>query len=572
MDEAFIQSIKDRIKLYDIISEKVRLRRSGNDWIGLCPFHKEKSPSFRVSDSNGYYHCFGCGEHGDIFTFIQKTHNVNFGEAVEILANKYGIALPARKVYVNQFQALYALMESIAQWFSARLHDHIGSNAINYLTQRHINIESIKKFRLGFCPDNNALLSYLKSLSISDELLIRSGVFFRSNYNNTIVNRYAGRIIFPIFDRNNHCIGFGGRVLESSKSPKYINSPETEIFSKKNQLYGYSIARHSKQIILVEGYLDVISLHQVGFSGAVAPLGTAISKEQIEMCWNVCDNPIVAMDGDNAGIMASYRMLDRILPHLRAGKSFNFAQMPQGIDPDILAANDKIEQLKDIFSHAISLSEWLWTGAFMLKPANTPEQKAAVIQEVLQKIQNIKDKVVQKLYVQSMKTLGHQYVVKKSVQNNKPFTTIIPVRDKIEKILLVTVINHPYILDRVVEDFAKIEIKNQKRQKLKERILELYNLLGNNDEKYIAAMKELAIKGYDMQDINLHAPFSSVNATDEEALCGWKKFFKHFSSYPNIDSDLQNAASDLKYSFSQDDWQRLKALKEERIRIKKGTK
>ncbi|MDR0678463.1 MAG: toprim domain-containing protein, partial [Holosporaceae bacterium] len=364
---------------------------------------------------------------------------------------------------------------------------------------------------------------------------------------------------------------FGGRTIIKTDAAKYINSPETEIFVKSDHLYGYSLAKKGKthEIILTEGYLDVISMHQAGFDGTVAPLGTSISKTQINMCWNICDNPIVSLDGDAAGVKASYRWIDKILPLVEAGKSFKFAKLPQDADPDQLIIDGKSDIIKCAIKDALSLSDWIWEGAFLLYPSETPEQKAAIIKMLMGKIATISNTSVKKLYMQTLKQKEQDLYRRKftSPVEKRSIRPIISVREKIEKIFIVTIINHPYIINKVIESFVKLEFSSLRMKKLRERILDCYDIyFSGKMDKYetaIMALKNDTIT--DLEDVELHAKFSSKNATDDEAMEGWLKMMDNYHAEPIIAADLQTAASSLKSSFSENDWKRLKALKQEAI-------
>lgn len=578
-NDDFIRLLKEKVQLYDIVSPKVRLQKSGSGWIGLCPFHKEKTPSFRIDDQRFY--CFGCGEHGDVISFVQKIENFSFREAIKYLANMYNVPLPSENISTeNPLKPVYGALEAINQYFIKQLQSNAGTLAKEYLYSRNITDESIDKFQLGLSPDNNELLRILKKQGMSDDLLIRTGVFIRSNYGGNIVNRYSGRLIFPIFDSYGRCVGFGGRTIGKSNVAKYINSPETEVFSKHDLLYGYSIARRSKskQLIVVEGYLDVIAMHQAGFDGTVAPLGTAISKSQINLCWRVCDFPIVALDGDNAGILAAYRWIDRIFESLVPGKSFKFARLPEHTDPDILLSNGQRQVLEISLKNAVSLPQWLWDGAFVLNPVDTPEQKAAVIKKIFEKINLISDEAIRRFYYQDIKNLEREIYRSKSkkVPNmslEMKITSVLPVQEKFEKIFIVTIVNHPYIIDIVIEDFVKLEMRNAETRKLQKKIVGFYELITKDKKKYEQKMLSLKSEIKSMEnDVILHAKFASENSSDEIALEGWNNAMNSFSARPVLTRDLQSAVSSLKSSFSEDDWLRLKALKREDIFVKRKWK
>ncbi len=574
MDKNFIDFLKSRASILDVISNKVKLTRSGKDWFCRCPFHSEKTASFKVDPNSGYYYCFGCGAHGDVINFVMEFEKITFQEAVEYIANMYGVQVPIKeKSKIPDINTkIYSALEVIKNLFASQLHEKMGVEAKDYLNSRKISPESIAKFQLGFASEKQNIVPFLKKSGFSEDLLIKTGVFYKNQYNNELVNRFAGRLIFPIIDSSGKCVGFGGRIITKSDGAKYLNSPESEIFVKSRHLYGYSLAKRGKtrEVVITEGYLDVIAMHQAGFDGAVAPLGTSISETQINMCWKICDNPVIALDGDNAGVKASYRWIDKILPSLIPGKSFKFAMLPQNADPDSLIFNNRIDVILDAIKNATQLSNWIWDGAFQLHSSETPEQKAALVKMLKEKIDVIKDSTIRKLYLQHIKQNEQNLYRKKGkpFKNGMLIKPVISVKEKIEKILLVTIINHPYILDKVIESFAKIEFSIEVRQKIKNKILDFYGkyFVNGEHDKYIEVVKSLEKEVTDFaNDIELHANFVGKNADDEDVIDGWNKFYEEYFSGPIIAEDLQSASSSLKFSFSDDDWQRLKALKKESL-------
>ncbi|MDR2107465.1 MAG: DNA primase [Holosporaceae bacterium] len=581
MNKEFIDFLKSKASIVDIVSARIRLRRSGRDWFGLCPFHKEKTGSLKVDSEKGYYYCFGCGAGGDVISFVQNFDKIGFTEAVEYLANLYGIRLPKKeKTFFDPDKAVYDALREIKDLFAKKLKEPAGKEAAEYLESRKISQESVEKFQLGFAPIGGDLVCSLGRAGFSEDVLLRTGVFNRSKYNGELVNRYGGRLIFPIINLAGKCVGFGGRILRQTDAAKYINSPETDVFVKSDHLYGYHLAARGKtgEIILTEGYLDVISMHQAGFDGAAAPLGTSVSETQIKMCWNVCSDPVVALDGDSAGVKASYRWLDKILPLIAAGKSFKFARLPEGADPSQLISEDKCEIIRDAVRDAIPLSDWMWEGAFLLYPSETPEQKVAVIKMLTDKANTIGDVSVRKLYLQILKQKERELYRRKFApqtpkENLKP---PISVRKKLEKIFIVTILNHPHITDTVMESFVRLEFEDFRMRKIKNRLLECVERRSNEGEKdhknreaAIAILKD-EMAG-DIKETEMHAKFSREDATDEEAISGFFDLVEKYYSEPLMMRDLQTAVSSLKSSFSENDWQRLKALKQEVIsnRIKK---
>lgn len=574
MNKDFVEYLKSRISIVDIISARIRLHKVGNVWKALCPFHKEKTGSFHVDEAKGLYHCFGCDAGGDSIKFVMNYEKVSFWEAIEIIANQYGIEVPKNDSAQKEdpLARLFEIMNYSKNYFAESLNSKSNSTARGYLNLRKISEEQIEKFQLGFAPANSDLYNLLKKKGFSNDELVRTGIFIKSDYKNEFINRYRGRLIFPIVDSRDKCVGFGGRILEKSEKAKYINSPETEIYRKSQQLYGYNLARKgkSRQIIISEGYLDVISLHQAGFDGAVAPLGTAISAAQIGMCWRVCDNPVIALDGDSAGVKASYRWIDRILTCLEPGKSFKFATLPQGADPDLLVYNNQISTITEAINNAIPLSQWLWDGGFSLFPSETPEQKAELIEMLIRKAESIKNISVRNFYIQDIKNRQRSlYKSKTRVTKKENLRSATPAKEKIEKILVVTLINHPYIIDRVAEDFIKLEFENTEMKVLKDKILKNYaDFAEESPEKFVESVIRLQdAVDENFGDIAMHANFADKNVADDIAFAGWSELLKRHLSEPLLDRDLQKASSN--FVFSEDSWQKLKALKSEVLNRRK---
>lgn len=591
MQKDFIEFLKSRASPVDVFSKYVKLTRKGKDWFCRCPFHSEKTGSFKVNPESGLYYCFGCGAHGDMIKFVMEMEKMTFAEAVKSIAEMYGIRVPeheeAQSAENMMMKKLYLALEIISDYFSQQIVERAGTEALSYLKERNVSAESIEKFKLGFATNEAELIFELRKNGLLEDTLVKTGVFFKSSYKNELNDKFSGRITFPIIDYKDRCVGFGGRIIKKSDAAKYINSPETDIFIKNQQLYGYHIAKRSrsKQIILVEGYLDVISMHQAGFDGTVAPLGTAISEHQINMCWKMCDNPVIALDGDNAGLKASFRWIDKILPTLQPGKSFKFARLPQDSDPDSLILNDQSDIIYEAVQNAISLSDWMWEGAFLLYPSETPEQKAAIIKMLFEKIDLIKDASIKKLYAQYVReregdlyrysrhkkgfTNGFENeqngAVAKTVSAMAPVRAAIPMKEKIEKILVVTIIKHPYIIDRIIEEFTKLDFRSPSMVKLKNDILNIYNkyYVSGEYEAGQGAIRGLVKFVADAEaDISVHAKFLlKEDVSEDDVVSGWLAFSEKYLSGPAMAEDLHNAAVSLRSDFSESNWNRLKALK-----------
>lgn len=564
MHKDFIDFLKESISITDVVSRKVKLRKVGHDLFGLCPFHSEKTGSLKVDPEKGLYYCFGCGAHGDIFSFIMDTEKIDFKDAVEYLANAFGIPMPKETHVFDKNQEIYKVINIIKEWFSEQLKTPEGEKAREYLKSRSILNESIEKFELGYAPEGRALQNYLFKAGYSEDILLKTGAFFKSE-NKPIYNRYHGRLIFPIFDAKSRCIGFGGRVLDNLDTAKYINSPESNIFIKNENLYGYQIAKKArlKEIMIVEGYLDVISLHQEGFSGALAPLGTAISSSQIEMCWALTDTPFIALDGDLAGQKASYRWCDKILPLLRPGKSFKFVRFPELKDPDELIRSGESHKIKESLDNALNLFEWLWEGALLFNEYDTPEKKASIIKNLLEKIETIKDLIVKKFYVYEIKKREKSFYKSSYIPKTYFVTPITPAKGRIEKFLIVTLLEHPYIINNVIEKFVEFNFSDPTMEKIKDKMLEVYNNFydKSNFVEKIEEIKNLGILEDDKLTVSLTQKILDDNKIQE----AWLAAFEEYFNMPNMRDDLQKAASSLKSTFSHDDWQKFKALKKESV-------
>lgn len=405
-----LDEIKDRLSLTQLVGKAVKLTRKGREYWGCCPFHHEKTASFTVSDERGAYHCFGCGAHGDIFTFVQETEKLNFVETVERLAQMAGVALPKESVEERKREkekkSLFDVLEEACAFFEQKLFEPVGHQAFFYLQKRGLSEEFIRRFRLGYAPAGNMLKEYFAAKNIPEAMQKDAGILGYSQQRGEYFDYFRERIIFPIFDKKNRVIAFGGRVLDSSE-PKYLNSPETDVFSKGATLYALNFAaesaRKSERVIGVEGYMDAISLHAAGIFQAVAPLGTALTERQIEMMWRLAPEPVLCFDNDTAGHNAAMRAAMRALPLLKAGYSLSFVFTPEGFkDPDeFVKAQGKFGFEELVKTRGVPLSEFLWNSLKAQKAIDTPERLADLEKRLLQAAQSIQDVSVQAFYKQN---------------------------------------------------------------------------------------------------------------------------------------------------------------------------
>ena len=412
LPNGFLDELRSRICLSDVVGRKVQwdLRKSnqarGDMW-APCPFHQEKTASFHVDDNKGFYYCFGCQAKGDAIGFIKETENVNFIEAVEILASEVGLQMPEfdpkSKEKADRNKILLEIMEQSVNFFRLTLNSNQGKHALEYLKKRGLSSDAIERFEIGFAPaDQTTLTQKLIDKGYDLDAIIETGMSVKSDESNRLYDRFRGRIMFPIRDSRGRCIAFGGRSLDSTARAKYLNSPETPLFDKGSNLYNLVSARSAvgrgEPLIVAEGYMDVIALDSGNFNGAIAPLGTAITEKQLQLMWRISPEPIIALDGDKAGLRAAYRLIDLSLPLLRTGKALRFSIMPEGKDPDDLIRNEGASVFKNLIDEAVPMVDLIWKREIEGKSFDSPERRAGLDKSLSDVIALIKDKNLKNHY------------------------------------------------------------------------------------------------------------------------------------------------------------------------------
>ncbi|MBV8392813.1 MAG: DNA primase, partial [Alphaproteobacteria bacterium] len=404
----FLDELRARVSLSDIVGRKVALKRkNASEFAGLCPFHNEKTPSFTVSDKKGFFHCFGCGEHGDAVGFVMKTEGLSFPESVEKLAREVGLpvprASPQERERAERASTLQEVVEQAARWFQKQLRLPVGRHGLDYLRGRGLSDEVIEDFRLGFAPDSrDALLGALKREGATLDKLVEAGLVIQpEERGRDPYDRFRGRVMFTINDRRGRAIAFGGRVMGQGE-PKYLNSPETPLFHKGANLYCLDRAREAatkdQPVVVAEGYMDVIALHGAGFTGAVAPLGTALTEAHLAELWRLAPEPVLCFDGDAAGQRAALRALDRALPLLKPGHSLRFVTLPPGEDPDSLIGHSGAPVFGESLRTAKPLAEVLWQSELAARSVDTPERRADLERRLMARAGQIADRTVHAEY------------------------------------------------------------------------------------------------------------------------------------------------------------------------------
>lgn len=420
---AFLDEIRDRVPISSVIGARVSWDRKKTnaprgDYWACCPFHGEKSPSFHCEDKKGRYHCFGCGVSGDHFKFLTELDGLAFPEAVERIAELAGVPLPARDEHSEQREkqraSLTDVMEMATAFFQERLHSSDGAKARAYLRERGLSPATQSAFRLGYSPDSrNALKEHLAAKGVGKDDIEACGLVVFGEDIAVSYDRFRDRIMFPIPDSRGKIIAFGGRALSPDVSAKYLNSPETELFHKGNVLYNFVRARKSLAkggtVIAVEGYMDVIALAQAGFDNVVAPLGTALTENQLELLWRMSGEPVLCFDGDQAGLKAAWRTADLALPAIQPGRSVRFALLPEGKDPDDLVKDDGPDAFRAVVAEARPLAELLWMRETAGGVFDTPERRAELEKTLRELTGRIRDESVRFHYNQDMRDRVHSF-------------------------------------------------------------------------------------------------------------------------------------------------------------------
>ncbi|WP_135450358.1 DNA primase [Tabrizicola caldifontis] len=418
----FLDELRTRVTLSSIVGRKVTwdMRKSNmakGDFWAPCPFHQEKSASFHVDDRKGFYYCFGCHAKGDAVTFVKESENLGFMEAVEILAHEAGMQMPARDPKAaeraDRRTLLHQVMDEAVKFYRLQLKTAAGAEARAYLTQkRRLTEEAWERWDIGWSPDNaQAVVEALAAKGISPDLMVASGVVARHD-SGRHYDRFHGRIIFPIRDARGRIVSLGGRSLDPNARAKYLNGPETELFDKGRSLFNHGPAREAagkgKTLIVAEGYMDVIALSEAGFTAAVAPLGTAVTEDQLRMIWRIADEPIMALDGDSAGLKAAQRVIDLALPLLEVGKALRIAILPGGMDPDDLIRTHGAPAMQAIIDNAKPMVQLLWQRETEGRVFDSPERRAALDKVLRGHLARITDPSIRSHYAEEMKRLRHE--------------------------------------------------------------------------------------------------------------------------------------------------------------------
>jgi DNA primase len=492
LPQHFKDELRRRTSLSQVIGRHVKLTKKGDRYVGLCPFHQEKTPSFHVRDGDGYYHCFGCGVSGDAISFLCEKEGLGFMDAVRQLADAAGMDVPESKpqdpeLTAKRNKSMVILDESARQFQSALA---AGDNpAAAYLKKRGIDQSAIETFRLGFAP-RSGLIEALKRFGHSPEEIIESGMARISDRDQSRYEMFRHRLMFPITDTRGQVIAFGARALSDEQQPKYLNSAESPIFQKKHVLYGMDLARVAVRqglpLVVAEGYMDVIAIHQSGLAAAVAPLGTALTEDQIKLLWRMDDQPILCFDGDVAGKAAALKALIRSLPLLEPGKTLRLALMPPGVDPDDLIKSQGRDAFAQLLRETVSWMDGLWDGIAVGYNLDDPSQRAAFWQDIRNHVREISngqmrasigDEVERRIAAmrQLVRDVGQKGVQIQYGRGKRPNPAI----DARPRLILALLINHPQLMPDFYEQISVLQFHDEKMEKLRQNVINI--LSGHSD-------------------------------------------------------------------------------------------
>lgn len=585
----FLDLLRDRVVLSEIVSQKVVLKKNGADMKGLCPFHKEKTPSFHVNDAKGFYHCFGCQAHGDVFSFLTEVYSYPFVDAVREVARTTNTPLPVDEtpsseqiLHRDHLQVLLDLHEEATVWFTQQLLSSKGYNARQYLSKRGITDQTMEQFRLGYAGMGNSLLKEFLKRGHHIEDILAAGL--AGSGEEGPYDRFRDRLMFPIFSPKGKVIAFGGRVLGDAL-PKYLNSPETDLFSKKNCLFGShmlrQMAKNQPLLYVVEGYMDVIAMTQAGVHPAVAPLGTALTEEQIQMLWKYCSEPVLCFDGDTAGLNAAQRAATRVLPLLKPGYSLNFSILPRGEDPDSMIRRGNLKEFKQILNGARPLMDVLWEHHVESVSAKTPEQQALVRKNFMNLIEQITDQAVkypyrteasERFFLRSRRK-GKKGRGKEEAGQSQGILTKFDKRKLQRYILFATLLNHPSILQMVEEEFIRLNIPEGEEELNSARdeiLLKINSTPGLDAAQMHDHMNntgyERLLNGVLSQEVYQHAAFAKPNSSLEDAREGWQDVWYMLEEKDVLTVQRDEMRKQLIESLDLDTWTRFNALQHQVVK------
>lgn len=578
---SFLDEIRARLPVSDVVGRRVKLKKQGREFAGLSPFNPEKTPSFFVNDQKGFYHCFSSGKHGDVFDFLMETEGLPFGEAVERLASMAGLPLPEATPEASareeRRRTLHDVLALAASHFEDTLQGRSGAKARGYLSDRGLGPATQKRFRIGYgAPDRFHLKEALGKAGISVPDMVEAGLLVAGEGIAVPYDRFRDRVMFPITDLKGRVVGFGGRALEKDVQAKYLNSPETPLFHKGSLLYNGFSARAAThkgaRLIAVEGYVDVIAMVEAGFEGAVAPLGTALTEDQLQLLWRMADEPTLLFDGDKAGRRAAFRAIDVALPHLKPGKSLTIGTLPEGQDPDDLIRRSGREAMEDVLARAEPLAAVLWARETETLSLDTPERRAALEARLADLVATIADESVRRHYRQDFNDRMRRKLAPALTATawsgtrrrdpRAPFSpplapkgtelartpaitgaaTSLP---RNEALLLFCLLNHIWLLDEYGEEIAALPFANPEAARLCRAIQDAHMLADGEDALALPPeMEEVARRARALANPRMDWPSYPDTGREDVRLWWRQRTALHLKAYA-LSRELRDAEQHL---------------------------
>lgn len=602
---SFLDEIRARLTLSDVVNRSVKLTRKGREYLGLCPFHNEKTPSFTVSDDKNFYHCFGCGAHGDVFTFLIEKEGLSFPEAVERAALEAGLEVPVSNPQEREREErqtkLVDVVEKACVFYENTLWANAGRKGLDYLRRRGLTDQIIRRFRLGFAPAGNSLKHAMITDEITESVCLEAGLMRLPNDRRNPYDFFRDRVIFPICNGRGQPIAFGGRIIGDG-APKYLNSPDTPLFDKQRTLYGLDVARKASyetgRVIVTEGYMDVIALSQVGIYESVAPLGTALTESHIIQLWKLADEPILCFDGDKAGARAAGRAAERALPLLAPGKSLRFVTLPAGEDPDSLVSAQGSAAINALINDARPLASLIWALEVEGREISTPERVAGLEKRLEDRVRSIADRKVkfqyQSFFRQKLKEMAeargkrpgravaqfrggfrnefdrlNSRMVGGRTAGNPGLTMqrVGPqvLKRRLEQAVVAALVNHPELLDAFAEDIGMINVNDPALDNLRQEILKLHACVEELDSDSLK--NHLTQKGGQeilrsvlSTEVSAHAGFVRREAPEEEVVRGFSELLSRFFE-PARRAQLEEARQYFIDNPTDENWDRFEKLK-----------
>lgn len=590
----FLDELRTRISLAQVVGRKVmwdarKSNQGKGDLWAPCPFHQEKSASFHVDDRKGFYYCFGCHAKGDAISFVKETENVGFMEAVEILAREAGMPMPARDPQATERTdhrtKLAEVMEQAARFYRLQLASAAGAGARDYLAGRKLGPAAQERFGIGFAPDaRHALWGWLTGQGVPPELIVESGMAIKPDDGGAPYDRFRGRIMYPIRDARGRCIAFGGRAMDPNARAKYLNSPETPLFDKGRSLYNHGPAREAagkgQTVVVAEGYMDVIALVEAGFGGAVAPLGTAVTEDQLRMIWRMSPEPVISLDGDAAGFRAALRVIDLALPLMEAGQGLRFCILPAGLDPDDLIRAQGAGAMQKLLDTAEPMVALLWRRETEGKVFDSPERRAALDKRLREVIRTIRDPSIRTHYGEEIQRLRQDLFGMRNAPAGGPaFRPDTPrrwrgpgtgprgavpalptpearqsllasaqetVEDRLrEAIILATVYSHPRLVREFLADLENAELSDADHRRLRQAMLRHVGAEGPEFRAQIQTEERAALeKVLGLSHVQIAPPVRNTGDTDMARMCLAEEFAK-LDARRGAQKEIEDAIEDV---------------------------